>query len=248
MDHPSDSFNFVLNETAIKSMHLEDPIGKRFTLWGMEGEIIGVMKDFHFNSLHKEIEPICLYITNPNYAEAYGYIFIKLEGSNIKKTLNDIERSWKQIFPTLPFDYKFLDEDYANLYLAENRMRSLFALFAALSIFLSCLGLYGLSSFLAGKRTKEIGIRKVMGATTRQIVTLFSWDAMKWVLISNLIAWPIAWLYMKQWLNDFAYKTSISLWIFLLSGFIVLLISAITLSFQAQKAARINPAITIKQE
>ena len=248
MDHPSDSFNFVLNETAIKSMHLEDPIGKRFTLWGMEGEIIGVMKDFHFNSLHKEIEPICLHITNPDYAKAYGYIFIKLEGSNIKKTLTDIERSWNQLFPTLPFDYKFLDEDYANLYLAENRMRSLFALFAALSVFLSCLGLYGLSSFMAEKRTKEIGIRKAMGATTGQIVTLFSWDAMKWVLISNLIAWPIAWLYMKQWLNDFAYKTSISLWIFLLSGFIVLLISAITLSFQAQKAARINPAITIKQE
>jgi ABC-type antimicrobial peptide transport system permease subunit len=248
MDHPTDSSNFILNETAIRMMNIDDPIGTSFRLWGMKGVIIGVMKDYNFNSLHKEIDPICLFITNPLYAKAYGYICIKLEGSNIRKTIGDIERSWNKLCPAFPLDYNFLEEEYASLYLAESRMRSLFALFAALSVFLSCLGLYGLSSFMAEKRTREIGIRKALGARSWQIVTLFSWDVMKWILISNLIAWPIAWLYMNHWLKDFAYKASISPWIFLLSGFIVLLISVITLSFQAQKAARINPATTIKRE
>jgi len=206
------------------------------------------MKDYNFNSLHKEIDPICLFIRNPFYAKAYGYICIKLEGNDIRKSIRDIERSWIKLYPAFPMDYKFLIDEYAVLYKSESRMRSLFALFAVISVFLSCLGLYGLSSFMAEQRTREIGIRKALGARSWQILTLFSWDTMKWVLISNLIAWPIAWLYMKQWLKDFAYKANISPWIFLLSGSIVLLISIITLSFQAQKAARINPAVTIKQE
>ncbi|MCP4313417.1 MAG: FtsX-like permease family protein [Bacteroidetes bacterium] len=248
IDRPADSSNYILNEAAIRSMQMEDPIGKRFALWGMEGMIIGVMKDYNFSSLHKEIDPIILHISNPYFDEMYGYIFIKLEGSDIRKTINNIERTWKKLYPALPREYAFLEEEYADLYLSESRMRSLFALFAALSIFLSSLGLYGLSSFMAERRTREIGIRKAMGARSWQIVTLFSWDALKWVLISNVIAWPIAWLYMNHWLKDFAYKAKISPWIFLLSGFIVMLISMITLSFQAQKAARINPATTIKQE
>ncbi len=227
---------------------MEDPIGKRFTMWEMEGSIIGVMKDYNFSSLHKEIDPIILNISNPYTDEMYGYILIKLEGSDMRKTINNIERTWNKQNPAFPLEYAFLEEEYADLYLSESRMRSLFALFAALSIFLSCLGLYGLSSFMAERRTREIGIRKALGASSWQIVTLFSWDALKWVLISNVIAWPIAWLYMNHWLKDFAYKAKISPWIFLLSGFIVLLISVITLSFQALKAARINPATTIKQE
>lgn len=248
LKRPSDSVNFILNETAILKMNMEDPIGKGFTFWGMQGEIIGVVKDYNFGSLHKEIEPILLYITNPDFDKAYGYILIKLEGSNISKTLNDIERSWNEVCPAIPFDYNFLDEEYAKLYVTESRLRSLFALFAALSIFLSCLGLYGLSSFLAEKRTKEIGIRKAMGASSGQILSLFSWDAVKWVLFSNLIAWPIAWLYMNRWMKDFAYQAGVSVWIFFLSALMVLLISVITLSFQAQKVSRINPAVTLKLE
>ncbi len=248
LKRPSDSVNFILNETAILKMNMEDPIGKGFTFWGMQGEIIGVVKDYNFGSLHKEIEPILLYITNPDFDKAYGYILIKLEGSNISKTLNDIERSWNEVCPAIPFDYNFLDEEYAKLYVTESRLRSLFALFAALSIFLSCLGLYGLSSFLAEKRTKEIGIRKAMGASSGQILSLFSWDAVKWVLFSNLIAWPIAWLYMNRWMKDFAYQAGVSVWIFFLSALLVLLISVITLSFQAQKVSRINPAVTLKLE
>ena len=247
IDFPADSGNYILNETAIQKMQIDDPIGKEFTLWGMKGTIIGVMKDYNFKSLHKEIDPICLRNLRSD-EKMYGYSFIKLEGSDVRKTINNIERTWNKQYPAFPLEYSFLEEEYSDLYLFESRMRSLFALFAALSIFLSCLGLYGLSSFMAERRTREIGIRKAMGATSWQIVTLFSWDALKWVLISNLIAWPIAWLYMNHWLKDFAYKAKISPWIFLLSGFIVLLISVITLSFQAQKAARINPATTIKQE
>ncbi len=248
IDFPTDSGNYILNETAIRQMQIDDPIGKRFNLWGMEGFIIGVMKDYNFSSLHKEISPICLHITNPDIDEMYGYIFIKLEGSDIRKTINNIEGTWNKIYPAFPLEYSFVEEEYADLYLSESRMRSLFAFFAALSIFLSSLGLYGLSSFMAERRTREIGIRKAMGASSWQIVTLFSWDTLKWVLISNVIAWPLAWLYMNHWLKDFAYKAKISPWIFLLSGFLVLLISLITLSFQAQKAARINPATTIKHE
>jgi len=248
IDFPADSTNYILNETAIQRMQIDDPIGKEFRLWGMKGVIIGVMKDYNFKSLHKAINPICLYMNNPFVDKMFGYIFIKLEGSNVRKTINNIERTWNKLYPAFPLDYTFLEEEYADLYLSESRMRSLFALFAALSVFLSCLGLYGLSSFMAEKRTREIGIRKALGARTWQIVTLFSWDALKWILISNVIAWPIAWIYMDHWLKDFAYKAKITPWIFLLSGFIVLLISMLTLSFQAQKAARINPAITIKQE
>ena len=246
-DFPADSGNYILNETAIQNMQIDDPIGKRFDLWGMKGTLIGVMKDYNFKSLHKEIDPICLRNIRSD-EKLYGNIFIKLEGSDVRKTINNIERTWNKQYPAFPLEYSFLEEEYSDLYLSESRMRSLFALFAALSIFLSCLGLYGLSSFMAERRTKEIGIRKALGARTWQIVTLFSWDALKWILISNLIAWPIAWVYMNHWLKDFAYKANISPWIFLLSAIIVLLIGVITLSFQAQKAARINPAITIKQE
>jgi len=248
IDHPADSGNYILNESAIQMMQIDDPIGKKFNLWGMKGLIIGVMKDYNFSSLHNEISPICLFMTNPYTSKMYGYIFIKLEGSEVRKTINNIERTWNKIYPAFPLEYSFVEEEYAKLYLSESRMRSLFAFFAALSIFLSSLGLYGLSSFMAERRTKEIGIRKAMGARSWQIVTLFSWDALKWILISNVIAWPIAWLYMNHWLKDFAYKANISPWIFLLSGSIVMLISLITLSFQAQKAARINPATTIKSE
>jgi len=248
IDFPTDSGNYILNEAAIQKMQMEDPIGKEFRLWGNKGVIIGVMKDYNFKSLHKAIDPICLFLRNPFVDQMFGYIVIKLEGSNVRKTINNIERTWNKLYPAFPMDYTFVEEEYADLYLSESRMRSLFALFAALSIFLSCLGLYGLSSFMAERRTREIGIRKAVGARSWQIVTLFSWDALKWVLISNVIAWPIAWIYMNHWLKDFAYKANISPWIFLLSGFVVILISLITLSFQATKAARINPAYTIKRE
>jgi len=248
IDFPADSGNYILNEAAIQMMQMEDPIGKEFRLWGNKGVIIGVMKDYNFKSLHKAIDPICLFLRNPFVDQMFGYIVIKLEGSDVRKTINNIERTWNKLYPAFPMNYTFVEEEYAGLYLSESRMRSLFALFAILSIFLSCLGLYGLSSFMAERRTREIGIRKAMGARSWQIVTQFSWDALKWILISNVIAWPIAWIYMNHWLKDFAYKAKITPWIFLLSGFIVLLISVITLSFQAGKTARINPATTIKRE
>jgi ABC-type antimicrobial peptide transport system permease subunit len=248
MDRPADSTCFILNESAIRVMQMEDPIGKRFMLWGVEGQIIGVMKDFNFKSLHKEIEPLCLFMTNPYHNEIYGYIYIKLDGNDIRKTLNVIESTWKDINPYYPLDYTFLDEKYDALYISESRMRSLFTIFAILSIFLSCLGLYGLSAFMAEKRIREIGIRKALGARPWQIMTVFSWDALKWILISNLIAWPIAWLYMKHWLNDFAYKTKVSPMIFILSSLVVLAIALAALSFQALKVSRSNPAVSIKHE
>lgn len=247
-DHPADSSNFILNETAVLQMNMEDPVGKRFNLWGMEGNIIGVTKDFNFKSLHKEIEPLLLYMKNPDYNALYGYVLIRLDGMNVDKTIRYIESTWKKFNPFYPLEYTFLDEEYGTLYDSEKKMRTLFTIFATLSIFLSCLGLFGLTSFMAEKRRKEVGIRKVAGARAWQIAGLFSWDVLKWILISNLIAWPIAWLYMRQWLNDFAYKTGVNLWVFLFSALIVLTISVLTISFQSFRTALLNPADSIRYE
>ena len=247
-DRPDDLNNYILNETAVRQMQLEDPVGKKFNMWGSEGQIIGVMKDFNFQSLHKEIEPLCLFMRSRYHTELSGYIFVKLDGRNVRATMKKIESEWTEINPAFPLDYHFLDDAYDHLYISESRLQTLFTIFALLSVFLSCMGLYGLTSFHAEKRTREIGIRKALGAGYLQIMTLFSWDALKWILVSNLVAWPIAWLYMKGWLNDFAYKTNLTPWIFLLSGLIVLLISLFTISFQSQKAARVNPAESVKYE
>lgn len=244
LEHPSDSGDFILNEAAIRQMGMEDPIGKRFRLWDMEGKIIGVMKDFNYKSLHKEVEPLCMYIDR----RVMGYIYIKIEGQNVSGILANVEKVATKINPFFPMDFQFIDQEFEKLYRSEEKLRTLFTLFAILAIFLSCLGLFGLSSFMAEKRTKEIGIRKAMGSNSWQILTLFSWDALKWILISNIIAWPVAWFYMKHWLNDFAYKTSIKLWIFLIAGIGVLLIAILAVSLQALRAARINPAISLKHE
>ena len=244
LDHPSDSGDFILNEAAIRQMGMEDPVGKRFTLWGRDGKIIGVTKDFNYKSAHKEIEPLCMYLS----PRVMGYIYIKIEVENIPGTLKNIEKVAKQINPFFPMDFQFINREYEKLYTAEDKLRTLFTLFALLAIFLSCLGLYGLSSFLAEKRTKEIGIRKAMGSNPWQIMTLFSWDALKWILLSNLVAWPVAWWFMNRWLQGFAYKTEIDIWVFAAAAILVLVIAILSISFEVIRIARINPAVSLKYE
>ena len=177
-----------------------------------------------------------------------GYIYIRIEGQNVPATMKNIEKVARQVNPFFPMDFQFINQEYEKLYTSEEKLRTLFTLFAVLAIFLSCLGLFGLSSFMAEMRTKEIVIRKAMGSNSWQIISLFSWDALKWILLANLFAWPVAWFYMKQWLNDFAFKTSIKPWIFLIAGIAVLIIAVFAICFQAFRTARINPAISLKHE
>ena len=237
----------ILNEAAIKMFGYSSPqqaIGKRFKQWGREGKIIGVMKDFHFRSLQQPIKPLSMRIE----PDGNSLVSVNVSPKNLPATIASIERTWKQLIPNRPFNYYFLDEFFDRQYRSEERFGKLFLDFAVLAIFISCLGLLGLASYSTIQRTKEIGIRKVLGASTSNIVNLLSIDFLKLVAISSLIAFPIAWFAMNKWLQDFAYRTGISWWIFLLAGIVATLIALFTISFQAIKAAVTNPVKSLRTE
>ena len=237
----------VLNEAAVKLFGYTSPeqaIGKRFKQWGREGKIIGVAKDFHFKSLQEEIKPLSMRIE----PDASNLISINVAATNLPKTIAAIENKWKSLIPDRPFSYYFLDEFFNRQYRSEQRFGNLFLNFAILAIFISCLGLLGLASYSTIQRTKEIGIRKVMGATVSSIVNLLSIDFLKLVFISFVIAAPVAWYFMHQWLKDFAYRVNINWWIFLVAGVTAMLIALFTISFQAIKAAWSNPVKSLRSE
>ncbi|MEO6904756.1 MAG: ABC transporter permease [Ginsengibacter sp.] len=237
----------VLNEAAVKLFGYTSPeqaIGKRFKQWGREGKIIGVTKDFHFRSLQEEIKPLSMRIE----PDACNLVSINVIANNLPKTIAAIENKWKTLLPDRPFSYYFLDEFFNRQYRSEVRFGNLFLNFAILAIFISCLGLLGLASYSTIQRTKEIGIRKVMGATVSNIVNLLSIDFLKLVFISFIIAAPLAWYFMHQWLKDFAYRININWWIFLVAGFTAVLIALLTISFQAIKAAIANPVKSLRSE
>jgi putative ABC transport system permease protein len=237
----------VLNEAAVKLFGYTSPeqaIGKRFKQWGREGKIIGVMKDFHFRSLEEEIKPLSMRIE----PDGCNLISVNIAAGNLPKTIASIENKWKTLIPDRPFNYYFLDEFFNRQYRSEVRFGNLFLNFAILAIFISCLGLLGLASYSTIQRTKEIGIRKVMGASVSNIVNLLSVDFLKLVLISFLIAAPIAWYFMHHWLKDFAYRIDINWRIFLFAGLTAVLIALFTVSFQAIKAAIANPVKSLRSE
>jgi putative ABC transport system permease protein len=237
----------VLNEAAVKLFGYSSPeqaVGKRFKQWGREGKIIGVMKDFHYRSLQQEIKPLSMRI-EPG---GCNLISINIAAANVPKTIAAIENRWKTIIPNRPFSYYFLDEFFDRQYRSEVRFGKLFLNFAILAIFISCLGLLGLASYSTLQRTKEIGIRKVMGATVTNIVNLLSVDFLKLVGISFLIAAPVAWYFMDKWLRDFAYRIPIDWWIFLLAGLTAILVAVLTISYQAIRAAMANPVKSIGTE
>jgi putative ABC transport system permease protein len=237
----------VLNEAAAKLFGYTSPeqaIGKRFKQWGREGKIIGVAKDFHFKSLQEEIKPLSMRIE----PDASNLISINVAASNLPKTIASIENRWKTLIPDRPFSYYFLDEFFNRQYRSEQRFGNLFLNFAILAIFISCLGLLGLASYSTLQRTKEIGIRKVMGASVSNIVNLLSIDFLKLVFISFVIAAPLAWFFMHQWLKDFAYRININWWIFLFAGVTAVLIALFTISFQAIRAAIANPVKSLRTE
>jgi putative ABC transport system permease protein len=243
-EYSTDTSNYVVNESAAKAMGMESPLGKRFSYEGREGNIIGVVKDFHSTSLRYEIEPLVMTII-PGW---YDNIIIKIKSEDIPKTILLIERKIKKIVPDFPFTYFFLDESLDDLYKSEQRMGSIFRYFALLAIFISCLGLFGLASFTTEQRTKEIGIRKVLGATVGNILLLLTKDFIKWVLIANIIAWPIGYFAMNKWLQDFAYRTNIGLFTFIISALLALMIALLTVSCQAVKVALANPIEALRYE
>lgn len=237
----------VMNEAAVKMFGYPSPeqaIGKRFKQWGREGKIIGVMKDFHFRSLQQPIKPLSMRI-EPGGS---NLLSVNIAAANTSATIKAIESKWKNLIPNRPFSYSFLDESFDEQYRSEERFGKLFLNFAVLAIIISCLGLLGLASYSTTQRTKEIGIRKVLGASVSGVVNLLSKDFLKLVIISFAIAVPVAWYFMYSWLQNFAYHTSISVWVFVLAGFSAVAIALITVSFQAIKAAIANPIKSLRTE
>jgi len=240
---PADSSHVILNETAVRNAGIKDPIGKRFRLWKNEATIVGVVKDFHFASMKKAIEPVVLYYDPKNTPR----ISIKTTGTDAAKAIATAEVEWKKYNPGFPINYTFLDESFNKLYQTEQRTGTLFNIFAGIAILISCLGLLGLTAYTAQVRTREIGVRKVLGATVPGIVSLLARDFIRLVLVAIVVAVPISWYAMNKWLEDFAYRTNLNWTIFALSGLLAILIAMITISFQSVKAALVNPVKSLKQ-
>jgi len=235
--------SWVINEAAAAAMGLESPLGKRVYWEDYKGPIIGVIKDFHFSSLHEEIEPLLIKM---NWG--LDNILIRIRTDNISGTIGFIKKTLKDLLPHYTFEYEFLDTRIENLYRAEQRMEKILIFSTIIAIFISCLGLLGLASFTAEQRTKEIGIRKVLGSTVAGVVFLLSKEFIKWVLLANLIAWPVAYFAVHNWLQNFAFRTRIGWEIFLLSGSLALVISLLTVCYQSVKAALADPVDSLRYE
>ena len=235
---------YIINETLAKQLGWDDPIGKTLGMQGREGTIIGVVKDFHNRTMHSKINPVTLHL-RPNYPDLLA---IKIETDDVQKTLAGIEDVYKRFSNDYPFTYNFMDERYDNLYKSEIRKEKAFRYFLGVAIFVCCLGLFGLTSFSVERRTKEIGIRKVMGASIPGITSLLCREFTKWVLVSNVFAWPIAFYAMHKWLQAYAYRVNLGIGIFVASALISLLIAFLTVSFQCIKAATANPVDSLRYE
>jgi putative ABC transport system permease protein len=246
-DYSTDTTAFIVNVSAAQTMGFNDPqqaVGKQIEYGGSKGQIVGVVKDFNFESVHQSILPIILYVSRDG--ANYNNLSVKVNGANLKEGLAHIEKVWNRFLPQRPYEYTFLDERFGLLYEKEQKQSQLFTTFSMLAIFIGCLGLFGLASFTALQRTKEIGVRKVLGASVSGIVGLLSKEFLKLVLIANLIAWPVAWYAMSKWLDGFAYKINISPFTFVLAAILAMLIALLTVSYQSIKAALANPVKSLR--
>ncbi len=249
-DNASDANGgIIMNEAAIKQLGIKDPVGKELSYPLVpnsenNSKIIGVLKDFHFKSLREEISPVVLFLDN----QYNSTLVLKYKQENLSEILKAVSQKWDEMIPETAIEYSFLDEDYDELYNSEEKMGKLFIFFSVLIVFIACLGIYGLAIFLGEQRTKEIGVRKVMGASTTGIMQLLSKDFTKWVIVANIIAIPIGYYIMNKWLQNFAYRTALSLWVFAAAGVIALIIALLTIGVQTYKTANLNPAKTLKYE
>ena len=239
----TDTSKYILNEEAVKQMGLDSPIGK-WLEFGGKGEIIGIVKNYHYMPFTYKIEPLILYY-NPSY---FRYTMLRIRGNDIPQTMGFLENIWGKFAPEFPFEYHFLDEDYERIYRTEQRLGELFRYFTFLAIFISCLGLFGLASFMAEQRTKEIGIRKVLGATVSGVTLLLSREYTKWVLLANILAWPFAYFAMHKWLQGFAYQVEMSVLTFVIACLLTLATALLTVSYQAIKASIANPVEALRHE
>lgn len=237
--------HYVLNESAVKELGWtsRQAIGQKLIMGGYPGEITAVVRDFHFASMRHEIGPLVIFPDQGN-----GVVLVNVSGRNMQQTLQIMQNQWHTLVPDSPFSYQFMDDEFNRLYTAENRTGQIFRIFAGLSIALACLGLLGLSAYTTSQRTKEIGVRKVLGASVASIVALLSKDFLRLVMISIVLGAPFAWYVMNQWLQDFAYRVNIEWWIFAVSGLLAAGIALLTISFQSVKAALLNPVKSLKNE
>jgi putative ABC transport system permease protein len=246
----SDSSAIIINEATAKILGYRNPIGQKLYAASNDNggqpivyNIIGVVKNFHFESLRQNISPLCLILGNSPWLATF-----KVKSTNMAALVKQVESKWKTMAPSLPFSYRFLDESFDNMYRAEQRVGKLALVFAVLTILIACLGLFGLATYMAEQRTKEIGVRKVLGATVSNLVNMLSKDFIKLVLLAAIIAVPFGWWAMSKWLEDFAYRINMSWWIFPLAISIAVIIALCTVSFQAIKAALNNPVKSLKTE
>ncbi|HLG38479.1 MAG TPA: FtsX-like permease family protein, partial [Chitinophagaceae bacterium] len=240
----SNSSYLLLNETAVKVMGLKNPVGTKVKLWGEEKIILGVMKDFHTASVHQPISPLVFRCEQDGVRMA----MVRIQAGSERKVIDNITSFYSRVNPGYALNLGFLDETFKAQYLTEERILTLAKYFAFLTILISCLGLFGLAAFDTERRTKEIGIRKVLGADMKNLITLLSKDFLKLVAIAIILASPVAYYLMNKWLQDFAYRVNISWWIFIVAGVLALLIASLTVSFQAIRAAITNPVKSLRTE
>jgi putative ABC transport system permease protein len=237
----------MLNETAAKyfGWTAQSALGKGID-WGLgkKGKVVGVVKDFNFNSLHENIEPLILHIDQ----ESYGNLSVRIQPGQTLQTIKEMEASWKSAGAVSSMKYTFLEEDFLSLYKADQKMQSILGVFTILSIFIACLGIFGLTAYTIRQRFKEIGVRKVLGAGSGNIVWLFSKEFMSLLVLSIILASSAAWIFMNKWLEDFAYHINLSIWVFILAGLLTLTISFLTVGLLAFKASLANPARNLRME
>jgi len=239
-----DNLDVILNAEAIRRMKLNDPVGKYFGSGEVKATIVGVTKDFNFESLRRAVEPMLLLPIQ----EDPNVLIVRVQAENIHQTVENVEEVWKKINPASPFVFGFFDDRLGQMYQSEVRISKLFKYFTAIALFIACLGLLGLSSYSIQRRTKEIGVRKVVGASVKRIVLLLSKEFTRWIFISFLIACPVSWYIMNIWLQNFAYKTVLYWWIFAVAGLMALLIAIITVGYQTINAALKNPVDSLRYE
>ncbi len=241
---PSDSNQYILNETAVNQMGLKPPyVGQQIRFHSWEGTIKGVVKDFNFKSLKEKISPLLFFTRWKG-----NILYVRTSANNAQQAVAAAEKQCKKYAGNIPFSYNFLDKSFEAQYKFDQRAGTLFKVFSGIAIFISCLGLFGLATYTAQVKTKEIGIRKVLGASVSGIVQLISKDFLKLVIIAIIISTPVAWWAMNKWLQGFAYRVNITWWVFALAGILALLIAFITVSFQAIKAAIANPVKSLRSE
>jgi putative ABC transport system permease protein len=255
-EYPGDSTAIVVNEAVVRAFNLEKPIGTRLQTFVYDPEtgetksdefntytIIGVIEDFHFNTMHKAISPLILSLgTNA------GYMAVRFNSSDTEEVIQLAQNEWNDLNPGAPFSYTFMSDEFSTMYRTEQRLGRIFSIFAGLAILIGCLGLFGLATYLTEQRVKEIGIRKVLGASNNKIILLLSQDFGKLILIAIFISVPLAWLMIREWLVSFEYRTKIGWEVYVIVAFIAIFIAAVSILYQSIKAALSNPAETIRSE